>query len=214
MPLAAATQPVFRASFSVLSLWASGRRDEAVKAYFKLDRVETDAMREGKLFHAQWERETEETGCLPKTFGGAKLTKPRTEVKLEHMLEPWLQVVIVIDNLDEPVIHEYKSGRTPASDYTNSFQPKIYGLIAKLKGFKVERCMIHHHNQHTGKSDSAWCWITDKTDEEAANWLVTYASEMCSYFDEHNLWSLANQAVETDEEEMLMADVESALEEI
>ena len=215
MPLAVATQPVFRASFSVLSLWASGRRDEAVKSYFKLDRVETDAMREGKMFHAQWERETEETGCLPVVFGGARLINPKTEVKLEHMVEPWLQLVTVFDNIDEPTIHEYKSGRTPSSDYTNSFQPKVYGLMAKLKEFNVDRCMIHHHNQHTGKSDSAWCWITDKSNQDALDWLITYASEMVDYFNEHNLWSLGKSAWEAEpDEEMLMADIEVALEEI
>lgn len=182
-------KPVFRASFSVLNLWASGNWEDAVKAYFKLDRFVTRAMAEGQEYHAEYEKHIKETKTLPEVFGYRVLINPKPEEKLVVKLYDWLEVVCVIDCLDAPTIYEFKTGISSSQTYANTMQCPLYAFIATMAGIYVDRAEIHHYDQHAKEADMSIVWITDAVLKQAQEWLETYASEMHHYLLENDLYN-------------------------
>lgn len=183
------TTPKFRASYSVLSQWKSGRWEDAIALYFKLAQWENPAMEAGKEWHAKWEEEGIKTGCLPEIFGGKKLQDPQFEVKFVHEIEPWLDLVGVLDVLDSPDIYDYKTGVTSAANYANTPQGGIYALLATLEGHYVEKMHYLAYNQHTKKKTVAMVWVTDKVLEDAMDFVKTYAAEMHQYLIDNDLYA-------------------------
>ena len=189
------SSPKFRASFSVLNLWSQGNWERAIKSYFKLEKFTTPAMADGHLWHEKWKGETLETGCLPKVFGGAKLINPTVEIKKVLPINEWLDFVFIIDCLDEPTIHEYKTGTQSASAYANSYQIPLYAIGATMMEKYVDRGIIHRLNQHKKKPDGNYdvetstVWITDRLMANAQEWLMTIASEMHNYFITNDLYA-------------------------
>ncbi len=181
-------QPVFRASFSILNLWDRGAWEQSLKSYFRLEQYVTPAMAEGKELHQQFEKEIQETGCLPAVFGGEKLQNPITEKKIEVQLYDWLTFVGVIDCLDEPTIYEFKTGVTSVGSYANGWQIGAYAILATQGNYYVEKAAILHHNQHTGDTESAYVWLTDQKIEDATNWIVGTAGEIHDYCSTHGLY--------------------------
>lgn len=178
----------FRASYTVLKQWNSGQWDKAVKTYFKLESFTTREMAEGKKFHEDWEAETKKTGCLPKVFGGRKMKNPKPEGKVVVELADWLDLVFIIDCLEAPILHEYKTGKRSAEVWANSEQPGVYGVGATYAGNMVDRAVIHHYDQYTKKYDNFTIWLTDKYLDESYEWIVSNASEMMNYFQENQLF--------------------------
>jgi len=172
----------FRASFSVLSTWEKGDWQGALSQYFWLPTIETEAMREGKRYHKDWNGEIIRTKLMPAVFGAAELSKDfKTELKLEVDLADWLEVVCKIDLLDGPTIHEFKTGVGSSGDGSHSKQGNLYGLLAVKSGFAVKECKIWHYNQYNQKSDLSIVWLTPATMERAQNWVETLAGEMREY---------------------------------
>ncbi len=178
----------FRASYSVLSLWQSGRWEDAINAYFKLEEFATPQMEAGKSLHAEWEKETTATNCLPAIFGGQKLTKPQSELKLVVELEPWLDLVGVIDCYDSPDVHEFKSGVKSSQQYANDKQIGVYAVICILSDMPAKRLFIHHWNQYTKQADTSMVWVTEQLLKDTVAWVETTASEMHNYFIENQLY--------------------------
>lgn len=179
---------VFRASFTYMNLWASGRWEEAINAYFKINSWTTRAMAEGKDFHDDWEKESRESGKLPQVFGGAPLNNPIFEQKYEIPLTDWMTLVMKADCIDSPILHEYKTGVTSASDYAETYQPAVYAVGCTFKKIYIDRVYIHAYNQHVKKSDFAMVWVTKKLLSDGMNWIETVASEMHSYFMQNDLY--------------------------
>lgn len=169
-------------------MWADGNWERAIESYFKIKAFTTPAMAEGKWWHEKWKAHTLATGCLPEEFGNAKLVKPQVEVKTVIEIEPWLDLVFVIDCLDEPIIHEYKTGKQSSEAYAGSMQLGVYAVGATLKGILATKGIIHHYDQYLKKADNSTVWLTDKLVDEAHNWIITIASEMHSYFVKNNLY--------------------------
>jgi hypothetical protein len=176
----------FRASFSVLTVWEKGDWQKAVEMYFKLTDFTNRAMQAGKDLHEQFEAEIKKTNAMPQVFGGKKLGKVDTELKIVKQLDDWLELVGVIDCYDETskTIYDWKTGQTPSERYVDSFQPKVYQIL-KPEAIKAE---IHHYNQYNKKSDMSVLHLTDKTLDDAVNWVLTLSSEMHSYLDENKLY--------------------------
>lgn len=191
----------FRASFTTLSLWASGSWDMAVEKYFKLKEFTTEAMADGKRYHEDWETEIKKTGCLPAVFGGKKLERPKTEMFKKVYINDWLELIGKVDLVDEPTVHEFKTGVQSSEHYANSVQTGIYGVLCTMDGFLlqnykeipvkgvfVDRAEIHHYNQHSKKVDMSFVWLTDKVLDDALDWVLTYSSEMHNYLVENGLY--------------------------
>lgn len=185
----------FRASYSVLRLWEQGKWQEAIQAYFKLDRFQTEQMAEGKKYHDLWKEETLKTGCLPEVFGGKKLIDPIVEKKQVVQVFDWLELVGIIDCYDSSVIHEYKTGLTNSQEYARSAQIPLYGVLAVLSDLPAKKAEIHHYNQYDKTADMFIVWITDKLIKYGYEWLRTYALEMHNYLTDNNLYAeLGNNA--------------------
>ena len=180
----------FRASFSVLNVWASGDWERAVKMYFKLEKFTTPAMADGKEFHEKWRKHTTETKTLPFEFGAKKLTSPICEQKIVVPIYDWLDLVGIIDCYDDPIIYEYKTGKTSSEDYAGTMQPGVYGVLATYAKMYVEQCQIMHYDQYQKKSDTSIVWLTDKRLEDSYNWIVTLSGEMHNYFIQNSLYEM------------------------
>lgn len=178
----------FRASYSILSVWAGGDWERAIKMYFKLEKFTTPAMAEGKRYHEQWEQHIKATKTLPAVFGGAKLQQPQTEVKKVVELEPWLDLVGVIDCLDQPIIYDWKTGKQSSEHYAGTMQPGVYGVLSAFAGNYTDRAIIWHYDQYSQKTDVSHVWLTDKRLLQAQNWIVTHASDMHHYLTENKLY--------------------------
>ncbi|MFA5768334.1 MAG: PD-(D/E)XK nuclease family protein [Bacteroidales bacterium] len=178
----------FRASFSTLNVWASGDWERAIKYYFKLEKFMTPAMADGKQYHEQWETHVNATKTLPVEFGGAALHQPQAEIKKVVELEPWLDLVGVIDCYDSPVIYDWKTGKSSSEHYAGTMQPGVYGVLASFAGMFVDRAIIWHYDQYAKKSDMSQVWLTDKLLEHAHNWIITQSSEFHNYLTENRLY--------------------------
>jgi hypothetical protein len=174
---------MFRASYSILSAWASGDFERAISAYYKEEVETTQQMKDGKAFHEKWEKEGKKTGKLPKVFGDLKFLHPQFEIKKARVLNNWLELVGVLDVKDGEMAIDYKTGVTDAQTYANSYQHKVYQILfPELKRFEY-----YHYNQYTDKADMAIVYLNDKTLGEGVEWVVTQASEMKAYLDDNEI---------------------------
>lgn len=187
-----ATPTHFRASFSILRLWDDGNWQDAIKAYFKKEMIVTPAMKAGLALHKEWEQHIKENLALPPCFAGKDpkpMEYPDCELKLTAEVEDWLTFSGVIDCLEQPIIHEFKSGATELSVWMRTMQAPCYGFLAEANGKVVNQAHIHHYNQYTKRSSMGIIWLTPELKEKAREWIVTNASEMHNYIIENNLWA-------------------------
>jgi hypothetical protein len=104
-------------------------------------------------------------------------------------------MVFIIDCLDSPTVHEYKTGVSSANVYANSMQMPLYALGAMLLGYYVNKGIIYRLNQHRKRANGTYdveiatVWLTDKQIEKAQNWMLTIASEMHNYFLTNDLYN-------------------------
>jgi len=173
---------IFRASYTILSLWESNRWEDAIKVYFKLDTFCTPQMAAGKELHKKWEAETMRTKCLPAVLGGAPLKDPKVEHKIVASLAPWLNLVGVIDLNDGDTLYEYKSGVQSSEQYASGKQHGVYALLAREAGYDPKLIKIYHYNQYTKRKDLSLIWVTDKLVADAREWVETIAGEMQNYY--------------------------------
>lgn len=164
-------------------MWENNNYDMAVQSYFRTKSFTTRAMHEGKEWHKKWEAEVKKTNCMPKIFGAKKLKNPETELRIERQLDEWLNLRGVIDLYDNKTIIDFKSGATPAERYAGTWQPKVYQILVP----NATRAEIHRYSPVTKDVDMSIVHLTDKTLEDAVNWVVTNASEMQHYLTENKL---------------------------
>lgn len=169
---------MLRVSYSVLDPWARGDYEEAINRYLRRPTITTPAMAEGKIFHEQWRAETEREGKLPKVFGSKELMKPECEVKLTCILDDWIEFVGVIDLLDAPAIHEYKTGNANSLFYASTMQIKCYQFLLAENGYAITKGYIHHYSQKRDETTHSKIYLSDYTRTKARDWIVTYASEL------------------------------------
>lgn len=182
-----------RASYSYLSLWSSGRWEEAIKAYFKLDRFISRAMAEGSDYHDEWQNHCVKTKTLPAVFGGAKLNKPVCEDKKVIPVYDWLDLVIKADCIDSPIIHEFKTGILGSDDYVPTYQPAIYAVGCVLLKIPVERIQIHAYNQYAKTSTFSEVEVTESLLKKGLEYVESVGSEMHNYFVENGLYERYSQ---------------------
>lgn len=183
------SNPKFRASYSYLKLWTEGRWEEAIKAYFKLDRFISRAMAEGSDYHNEWEAYINKHKALPPELGGLKLNNPICEEKLVIPMYDWLDLVVKLDCYDSPIVHEFKTGSLESSDYARTYQPAVYAVGMVLLNRPVQFVDIHHYNQYTKNRTYSRIVVTEKLLADAVNWIEAVGSEMHAYFVENDLYT-------------------------
>lgn len=173
-----------RVSYSILNAWLNGDIDRAVAPFAGIEVGPTQAMLDGKTWHARWERETRRTGCLPKVFGARKLNRADLELdtKKVRKINDWCVLSGILDVRDGKTGIDYKTGRSSATDYANSMQAKVYQVLYP----EMDRFEFHCMNQHLVKSDQdrvtmSIVHLTRKTLEEGLEWIMTMAAELREY---------------------------------
>lgn len=179
---------VLRASYTYLSLWSAGRWEEAIKAYFKIDKYVSREMAEGLDYHDEWQHHIEKTKTLPAVFGAIPLKAPVCEDKIVIPVYDWLNIVIKPDCVDDPIIHEFKTGTSESSDYARTFQPAVYAVGMVLLKRPVKFVDIHQYNQYSKKSTYSRIVVTERLLKDGLNFIETVGSEMHTYFLEQGLY--------------------------
>lgn len=186
----------FRASYSVLRLWEESRYEEAIKAYFKMDRWISEQMADGKTWHEQWAEEIKQSGCLPQIFGGKKLVNPIVEQYKVVQVYDWLDLSFIIDCYDDGTLYEWKTGITNSQDYIRMSQIPVYALGATLLGLPAKKAELHHFNQYNKQADMSVLWLSDKVVKAGFEYVTTFGGEMHNYFVENNLYSTLGSGVD------------------
>ena len=179
---------IFRASYSILKLWDSGQKQEAIKAYFKLPRFVTKEMEDGINFHKAWEEEIKRTKCLPKLFGTRQLIDPQVEAKYEMPVTDWCEFVFKPDLVDGLWLTDFKTGTKELGYYLDDKQLPVYALFLAKKGITVDRGVIRKYNQYEKTIDVGFVWLTPDRIAEAKKWLIKNITEMSDHFEAENLW--------------------------
>lgn len=177
-----------RASYTYLNLWASGNWEEAIKAYFKIDKYVSRAMAEGLDYHEEWQAHIEKTKTLPAVFGSIPLNAPVCEDKIVIPVYDWLDLVVKPDCIDLPIIHEFKTGVSESSDYARTYQPATYAIGMVLLKRPVKYVDIHQYNQYSKKATYSRVVVTERLIKDGLNFIETVGSEMHTYFMEQGLY--------------------------
>lgn len=166
-------------SFSTVNMWLNGDHDGAIDALVGKYREPTEAMQFGTFMHKQWEDEVNQTGHMPKLFGGKPLVEPVTEEYSRVVIFDWLCLSGVIDLQyrlpnGDLVLVDYKTGNSNANHYSNSLQVGCYKLLkpeAKLFIFK-------HFNQYTDETTSSIIHLTEDLKLRTLNTIIDVAYEI------------------------------------
>lgn len=185
-----------RVSYSILSSWARGDIERAVAPYAGIEIEPTKAMEYGKKKHADWEKETKRTGRLPRRFGGRKLSSPKLELSTKKVrkLTDWCYLSGVLDVLDGDTAIDYKTGKTPASEYMSSRQHECYQILYP----NITRFEYHCCNQHLRRKDDGYItmsivYLTKNTMREGLEWVLTMAAELREYLINNGLGNRLDQ---------------------
>lgn len=185
-----------RISYSLLLMWEQGLVDDCVRYYFKLPTEKKAWQTTGIDWHEKWEKYILKNKKLPEEFGGGGLKNPQCEIKMEIQGSEfgkeydWLEMVGVLDCLDEPTIHEFKSGKSPIGRYESSYQTVMYALMAEKRGHEVDRGIIHHYDGVAKEYETSMIWLTQKRKDDTLDKILTAGFEIKTYFDKENLWRL------------------------
>lgn len=186
----------FRASYSVLRLWEESRVDDAIKAYFRLDRWVSEQMADGKDWHEKWAEEIRQTSKTPAIFGGRELITPVVEKKIVVPIFDWLDLSFVMDCYASNVLYEWKTGLSNSQDYVRMPQISVYALGCALAELPAKKAEIHHYNQYNKQADMSIIWLTNKLVKSGYDYVLTFASEMHNYFVDNNLYASLGSGID------------------
>lgn len=182
-----------RASYSLLSTWAQGNIEEALLQYFHFPRETPERYREGRKLDMYAQDYVDDYGKLPPEWGGIKLKKPKTQVKIITPYNRMCDLVTIFDILDTPDLWELKSGKTSAKAYAGTLQVPLYLLQCKLAEIPVKKAIISRYNQNNGQVDKAIVLPTSKVIERARNYLDSIVPEIYKYFEDNDLFSRTDE---------------------
>jgi len=184
------TNPIFRASYSILSSWEAGYAQQAIEMYFKLPRETNKYMEDGIRFHNSWEDYINKNKQMHPQLSSIcePLKDPVCELKLEMPINDHINLVGVIDCLDVPKICEFKSGVKSACAYAETKQIPVYALLAEYHVHTIDRGTYYHWDQYFKETDCSNIWITEKVKKEALEWVIKVSEEMYDYLIKNKLF--------------------------
>lgn len=178
---------IVKLSFSILDAWAKGNWEQAVGYYLGQPLPPTPAMELGKLKHEIWENQIRKEGKLPKELGGIELKDPVLEQKYEKLIPFSEDISILIrgvpDCTDGTVIHEFKCGMTPATNYINSLQLDYYKLLLPKSDIGFYRC----YNPYFDKMTLGVKFLDNHNAEAALEHIISNGGEMINYLQTQKL---------------------------
>lgn len=176
-----------RLSHTFLLLWSQGRYNDALNAYYHRTTVKTKALTDGIAFHKKWEKEILSEGKLSMGRTVLKFKNPKCEWKNIVPYNEQFDLSGTFDCIDDGGIYEWKSGVMGSLEYAQSYQLGIYFVMAEIMGLTVDRGILAHFNQHTGKADISIVWNTEREREKSRNFIDSLAPEIHQYFIENHL---------------------------
>ena len=184
-----------KVSYTILSAWSQGRYEDAIKYLFKLEVIQTPAMKVGQEYHKSWENEIQRTKKLPEVFGSKKLINPSPEQYIKVDVNDWLILSGKIDCYDKPTIYEFKTGRQTSEDVIRSKQAGVYGVLSTLNKQYADRAEIYCYNQYLKNDNKSMSivYLTDKVLEDSLNWIETLAGEIKEYCEQNELFKKYTQ---------------------
>ncbi|MDI6808191.1 MAG: hypothetical protein QME66_04300 [Candidatus Eisenbacteria bacterium] len=186
MPALTDLSHTLTASYSLLRAWELGKSDDAVKMYFRFDRPSSEAMENGKNYHAHWATQLLKTKTCD-LLAGRVLTHPVVEKRYEASRFPWLSLAGVIDCHDEDILFEWKTGKTTASTYIDTHQIGLYGYLLKMAGVPIRRAEVWRMDTTKGETDGieidvSFCHMTPDRMGKAVEWAEGLAYEIHEFF--------------------------------
>lgn len=171
-----------RVSYSLLSLWSSGRHEEAISLYLHKPLPKTKAMQFGSEFH----KKLEDAISMHKRIKLGKSTfefkNPEPEKRIVTPFNDRWDMSGMIDCYDEGTIYEFKSGVISSTDYSNGYQIPFYFLMCVRNDLVAKEAYIIHYNQHEKKADWTKVWNNKEQMEKAENYIDSLAPEIEEYF--------------------------------
>ena len=178
-----------RASYSLLSAWRKGQIDNAINSYLHLPTITSQAMDEGTKWDLKVQEFVKANKQLPPEFLGLPLNNPLCQVEQKVNYNELCYLKGIFDIYDSPILYEIKTGSSKDSgDYTVDFQVSMYLLMCDMLKLPIDRAMIIHYDQHTGKTDSSLIWKSDQELKRARNFIDTLVPEIVTYFEENGIF--------------------------
>jgi len=171
-----------RVSYTLLSVWASGRTDDAVNIYLHKPMPKTRQMEEGIKWDEMQMKNIEKEKKLTKEFNSFAFIDPKTQMKLEIPYNEKVTLVIKPDVYDSPMIMELKTGKRSASSYLNSKQLDMYGLGCHLAGLEVGKIVVIRYDQYKNEADWAFKYMDEGILDSARNYIDSLYPEIYEHF--------------------------------
>lgn len=186
-----------RVSYSMLAAWERGDFDRALAPFTGEDVPTNEYMERGKRWHNRWEREVKKTKCAPAVFGGEKLIGHKLELETRRVvqLNDWLELSGVLDRIDEPewLVNgkrgiDYKLSKQNAVGWSNTRQGAVYKILyPELSVFEYHCLNPYLAEDDPDRATMAIVHLTDKSLEDAIEWVLTFASEMRAYLENNGI---------------------------
>ena len=93
-----------RCSYTLLSMWRSGRFQDAINYYLKIPTLKNKAMEDGIKYDKYVNEYVSLNAKLPIDFGGDTLLNPKCQVKVVKDLNSEIDVVGVFDVLTDDTL--------------------------------------------------------------------------------------------------------------
>jgi hypothetical protein len=176
-------QKRMRVSYTLLNLWSKGKTDEAIQAYFHIERdFIPKAMKMGKDIHQEIADFVNAEKKLPPFLPKLPLVNPQTEHRIVVKYNELFDLSGVIDLLDEPILYEFKTGVNDSLVWSSEDQIPFYFLLAEIQEIEIEKGYLVHFNQYNRTCDFTQVWNGKQMRERARNLIDSIGPEIHDYF--------------------------------
>ena len=173
-----------RLSWSLCNLWHRGEIDNAVQAYFHIDRPITRQMKEGKELHDKVGQYIQRHTAFPKWFFDYKLETPESEKEVVVSYNEYFDLKGYFDCYDSTTktLFEFKTGKTDSLTWSRSWQIPIYFLLGELKGLEIQSAFLIRYNQYIKETDFCIVHNSKELRDSARNFIDSNAVEIREFF--------------------------------
>lgn len=129
------------------------------------------AVIEGRQYHKKWEDEINKNKKVKIGNTEFKFNNPKCEFKFYVPYNEIADLSLVLDCLDTPNLHEWKTGGETSTSYASGYQIPIYFLGCELAEIDVKIAYLLRYNQKEDKEDTTIIHNGALTRERARNYI-------------------------------------------
>ncbi len=177
-----------RASYSLLNAFEKNQIDLCVDMYLHKQTFRNQGMEDGVTIHKQFEAEINKNKKLKLGKYKFEFTNPKCELKKYVNYNDFIDLSVVFDVVDEPILYEWKTGASTGSmEYATKEQIPMYFLACELLGYDVKTAKVVHYNQETNDVDITIVHNTPFKRDLARNYIETLAPEIYQDFERRGI---------------------------